>query len=255
MPEKKKELTIRQKLCYVQANLKAAKGQFNAFGKYNYRSCEDILEALKPLLAKVEAAVTLTDDVVITGDWHYIKAVATIDDDNGEVFTTAYAREPEIKKGMDASQITGTASSYARKYALNGLFCIDDTKDSDATNKHGKGENGSLTEPAKYHKPETPPAETITAKAKEAAKKELEAKIDELIGLSFFEFQTVHTNEMPDGKIFSKEFFKNEVRNVFAKLTPKAKKAFVWDLTSVNRMAEQVLPVNCLADIKVNPDA
>ena len=122
-------------LMKIQQELKAPKNQFNNFGKYKYRSCEDILEAVKPLLAKYGAQLTLSDDIVQIGDRIYVKATASITD--GLVFTevTAYAREPIDKKGMDDSQITGTASSYARKYALNGLFLIDDTKDAD-TDEH-----------------------------------------------------------------------------------------------------------------------
>lgn len=134
-------MNIQEKLLAVQSELKAPKGQFNNFGKYAYRSCEDILEAVKPLLKEHNASLTINDEIVLVGDRYYIKATAKIFDIEGEISTTAYAREEESKKGMDSSQITGSASSYARKYALNGLFCIDDTKDSDSTNKHGKDEN------------------------------------------------------------------------------------------------------------------
>lgn len=116
----------------IQAELKAPKGQFNSFGKYNYRSAEDILEAVKPLLSKHDALLTLSDEVVEIGGRVYVKATAAITDSEGAtLYITAYAREAEKKTGMDDSQITGTASSYARKYALNGLFLIDDTKDAD----------------------------------------------------------------------------------------------------------------------------
>jgi len=116
----------------IQAELKAPKGQFNDFGKYNYRSAEDILEAVKPLLLKHDALLTLSDEVVEIGGRVYVKATATISDSEAaSICITAYAREAEKKSGMDDSQITGTASSYARKYALNGLFLIDDTKDAD----------------------------------------------------------------------------------------------------------------------------
>jgi len=116
----------------IQKELKAPKGQRNTFGNYNYRSCEDILEAVKPLLGK--ATLTLNDEIVLIGDRYYIKATATITDEQSSVLVSAYARESLEKKGMDMAQITGAASSYARKYALNGLFCIDDTKDADTTN-------------------------------------------------------------------------------------------------------------------------
>lgn len=118
----------------IQHELKAPKNQENKFGGYKYRSCEDIMEAVKPLLDKNEAALTVADDIVLIGDRYYVKATATLcAAESGEVLaqTTAFAREPLAKKGMDESQITGAASSYARKYALNGLFCIDDTKDAD----------------------------------------------------------------------------------------------------------------------------
>lgn len=124
---------VYTKLMQVQSELKAPKGQYNSFGKYKYRSCEDILEALKPVLTKAEATVNISDELVLIGARYYVKAMATfVDVETGEsVSGTAYAREEETKKGMDGSQITGTASSYARKYALNGLFLIDDTKDAD----------------------------------------------------------------------------------------------------------------------------
>lgn len=129
---------IFEKLTSIQQNLKAPKNQFNSFGKYNYRSCEDILEAVKPLLKKNACTLRLSDEVVNVGQRYYIKATATLSDADGEVIAnTAYAREAEKKGGMDDSQITGTASSYARKYALNGLFLIDDTKDAD-TDEHAK---------------------------------------------------------------------------------------------------------------------
>ena len=116
----------------VQSELKAPKGQYNSFGKYSYRSCEDILEAVKPLLDKYEATVSITDDVVLVGDRVYVKATATFIDKDGKVIqSSAFAREPLARKGMDEAQVTGATSSYARKYALNGLFLIDDNKDAD----------------------------------------------------------------------------------------------------------------------------
>lgn len=123
--------TLQQKLIEIQAELKAPKSQFNKFGGYNYRNCEDILEAVKPLCAKHEIVPLLSDEIVLIGERYYVKAVAKVTDGKDEIITTAFARESLDKKGMDESQITGSASSYARKYALNGLFCIDDTKDTD----------------------------------------------------------------------------------------------------------------------------
>lgn len=122
-------------LIKIQSELKAPKSQHNSYGNYDYRSCEDILGAVKPLLNKFSCTLTISDDVVMVGERIYIKAVATITNSKGESeVTTAFAREEESKKLMDASQITGSASSYARKYALNGLFAIDDTKDADTLN-------------------------------------------------------------------------------------------------------------------------
>jgi hypothetical protein len=124
-----------KELMAIQSELKAPKSQFNKFGGYKYRKAEDILEAVKPLLAKQKCTLIITDDVVLIGNRIYVKATATIKNENGECeTTTGWAREEESKKGMDGSQITGASSSYARKYALNGLFAIDDNADSDTTN-------------------------------------------------------------------------------------------------------------------------
>lgn len=134
------EQNIMAKLMQIQQTLRAPKGQRNTFGNYNYRSCEDILEAVKPILRDTETVLTISDDLTEIGGRVYVKATATLWDTGtgASIQNIAFAREPEDKKGQDASQITGAASSYARKYALNGLFCIDDVKDADATNKHGK---------------------------------------------------------------------------------------------------------------------
>jgi hypothetical protein len=126
-----------KELIEIQSKLKAPKNQRNDFGKYNYRSLEDIQEALKPLLKEHKCFITVCDEIVLIGDRYYVKATATLQSEGGtKISNVAYAREPENKKGMDESQITGATSSYARKYALNGLFAIDDTKDADATNTH-----------------------------------------------------------------------------------------------------------------------
>ena len=122
---------LSKKILKVQAELKAPKNQYNSFGKYKYRSAEDILEGLKPLLAKNELLQTISDEIVLVGDRFYIKATVTVRHGEEEISVSGYAREALNKKGMDESQITGTASSYARKYALNGMWAIDDTKDSD----------------------------------------------------------------------------------------------------------------------------
>lgn len=130
-------MCVYKKLQNIQLSLKAPKNQYNAFGKYNYRSCEDIIESVKPLAKENNVVLTLSDRVVQIGNRNYIEATARLidlekdDSKNGIIEVTAYAREDEAKKGMDGAQITGASSSYARKYALNGLFAIDDTKDSD----------------------------------------------------------------------------------------------------------------------------
>lgn len=124
-----------KELIIIQSKLKAPKSQFNRFGNYKYRKAEDILEAVKPLLAEQGCTLIITDDIVMVGNRIYVKATATIKNGKGETeTTTGFAREEETKKGMDGSQITGASSSYARKYALNGLFAIDDNQDSDTTN-------------------------------------------------------------------------------------------------------------------------
>ena len=144
---------MNDKLLKVQQELKAPKSQRNNFGGYNYRSCEDIFEAVKPILEKEKLTLRVTDELVLIGDRYYIKATAILSDGKETIENIAYAREEETKKGMDGSQITGASSSYARKYALNGLFLIDDTLDSDATN------DGS----------EKPKVETKKAEPKKAA--------------------------------------------------------------------------------------
>lgn len=128
------DITFQQKVVAIQSKLKAPKGQYNSFGKYNYRSCEDILEGVKPLLSENELVLTIEDSIEMIGDRYYVKATATLSDGTNSISTSAYARESLDKKGMDSSQVTGATSSYARKYALNGLLCIDDTKDADTMN-------------------------------------------------------------------------------------------------------------------------
>lgn len=140
-----------KELIAIQSELKAPKSQFNEFGGYKYRKAEDILEAVKPLLAKQKCTLIITDDVVLIGNRIYVKATATIKNEKGECETTnGWAREEESKKGMDGSQITGASSSYARKYALNGLFAIDDNADSDTTNdgQHQEAQQTQTQQPA-----------------------------------------------------------------------------------------------------------
>ena len=133
-----------KELITIQSELKAPKSQFNRFGGYKYRKAEDILEAVKPLLAKEKCTLVLTDEVVCVGNRIYVKSLATLKNNSGETeMSVGYAREEETKKGMDGSQITGASSSYARKYALNGLFAIDDNADSDTTNTGTKSETST----------------------------------------------------------------------------------------------------------------
>jgi len=169
--------TIIEKLGYIQGKLSVPKDQTNSFGNYKYRSCEDILEAVKPLLKETGCSLVISDEIVfisgasaqaftvkewskdakqmveltqiVGGDRFYVKATATLKFDKDSISVSGFAREPESKKGMDDSQITGATSSYARKYALNGLFCIDDTKDADCTNTHAKEPVKAVSEPVK----------------------------------------------------------------------------------------------------------
>ena len=167
-----------KKVAKVQSELKAPKNQRNNFGGYNYRSCEDILEAVKPLLTSQGLVLTVCDEIVQVGERYYVKATATITDGTNSINNVAFAREEESKKGMDASQITGATSSYARKYALNGLLCIDDTKDADATNTHGK------TEPVQ---PKVVKKELTAEEKAKQIKEKVQAMIVYIKGLSVFE--------------------------------------------------------------------
>ena len=148
-----------KELISIQSELKAPKSQFNKFGGYKYRKAEDILEAVKPLLAKQKCTLIITDDIVLVGNRIYVKATATIKNEKGEFETsTGWAREEETKKGMDASQITGASSSYARKYALNGLLAIDDNQDSDTTNdgQHQAAQQQAQIQQPTAQQPATP---------------------------------------------------------------------------------------------------
>ena len=183
-------MTVYKKLLEVQQELKAPKNQRNTFGNYNYRSCEDILEALKPVLAAHEATVFISDKVVVKeNNWAYIESTATfVDIETGEsISTTAFARETENKKGMDSSQITGSASSYARKYALNGLFLIDDTRDVD-TDEHHRQTAGNNQKA--FSKDDVTALRLDLVKVATATKKdvnELEAWVSQQIGVDNFD--------------------------------------------------------------------
>ena len=161
-----------KELAIIQSRLKAPKGQYNSFGKYKYRSCEDIVEAVKPLLAEQGCSLVMSDELIFLGNRYYIKARVSITNEAGEyVESFGLAREEDEKKGMDASQITGTASSYARKYALNGLLAIDDTKDADALNT-------SSAYTAKQPKSDDDNDELLRAKQEAKNAKSLQSLID-----------------------------------------------------------------------------
>lgn len=154
-----KELSLQESLVAIQSKLKAPKGQFNSFGKYHYRSAEDILEAVKPLLAEHNVVLNMSDRVELIGARYYIISTAKVIKGEEEIISEGRAREDESKKGMDGAQVTGTSSSYARKYALNGLFCIDDTKDAD-TDEYAKKQQASPKQAAKpAPKPAAQPAQ------------------------------------------------------------------------------------------------
>ena len=186
-------MTVYKKLIKVQQELKAPKNQRNTFGNYNYRSAEDILEALKPVLAAHEATVFISDKVVVKeNNWAYIESTATfVDIETGEsISTTAFARETENKKGMDSSQITGSASSYARKYALNGLFLIDDAVDPDSDSHQKITGGGSQGSNRKFTKDDVTALRLDLVKVATATKKdvnELEAWVSQQIGVDSFD--------------------------------------------------------------------
>lgn len=207
-----KKLTGLEKLMLIQTELKAPKGQYNSFGKYNFRSAEDILEAVKPYFAKYRVLVLLTDEIVIKGTEQtltrdkdggardtstlrtYLKATAHFYDLDSDftLSVSAEAREPDEKKGMDSSQITGTASSYARKYALNGLFCIDDTKDAD-TNE--------------YHKQTTSVKPTVKKSVEEYSKLIDDCETELGINTLFYEWSKVYTKGTPEYSALTKKSF------------------------------------------------
>ena len=186
-------MTVYKKLIKVQMELKAPKNQRNTFGNYNYRSAEDILEALKPILAKHEADAFLSYKIIVTENlWTYVEATATfVDIETGEsTCTTGYAREAETKKGMDPSQITGSASSYAGKYALNGLFLIDDSVDPDSDSHQKITGGGSQGSNRKFSKDDVTALRLDLVKVATATKKdvnELEAWVSQQVGVDNFE--------------------------------------------------------------------
>jgi len=221
---------IFEKMQLIQAKLKVPKSQFNSFGKYNYRSLEDITEAVKPLLIEIGAFISITDEVVLIGERYYVKAVAKLTDGSQEINATGYAREPMAKKGMDESQITGAASSYARKYAMNGLLAIDDTKDPDATNTHGANEKNKA---GKKTNAPTPKTTQVNAKKQEQ---------NEIVDQAFFNFQTENESDLAEGFAFSKELFIEAIIKHFKNLpTNKA---------SVSKITTTIKPAEVMFEIK-----
>lgn len=192
-------MSIYEKLIKVQFELKAPKSQYNGFGRYNYRNCEDILEAVKPLLKENGLTLHLYDDIVLIGDRYYIKAVAKLIcvEDGTSIENMAFAREEAEKKGMDGSQITGASSSYARKYALNGLFLIDDTKDSDTTNQYGKEH-----QQPQQQKPETQQTSQQTLKVNN--RKVAKAQVTKLMALAQSKGYSVEEVKTVSNKKFNK---------------------------------------------------
>jgi len=226
---------IFKKLLKAQITLKAPKNQRNTFGNYNYRSCEDILEAVKPIMNENGLLLFLSDKVENLGDRYYVTATATlIDVETGEqLTTTASARESETKKGMDDSQITGTASSYARKYALNAMFNIDDTKDADATNTHGKDE------PKVQNNPSIPKEVAKKEEVKKVEQKKYEYPKKQEFGFSDFEeiFDGENPFEAEDKKI---TFGKYAGLKTFKEIYNEDKKYFQWLLDKGNEDALQM---------------
>lgn len=229
---------IYKKLSEVQAELKAPKGQYNSFGKYNYRSCEDILEAVKPILKKHGLVLFLDDSLETQGDRYYIRANAhLVDIESGDDLSiSAYAREAAQKKGMDDSQTTGCASSYARKYALNGLFCIDDTKDADTdeyrnvtnntqsrSNSRNDGGKGNYTK-----------ATTQTAKSAPNATKELKT-VDDFYEATI-EWAKANNAVTLIGPLLEKHFHKKR----FQALTYTEAQSFYKNLPALVRQEQQV---------------
>lgn len=202
-------------LMAVQADLKAPKNQRNNFGKYNYRSCEDIVEAVKPLLKDNGLFLNMSDDIVLIGDRYYVKATVSVTDIvTGEsVQTSALAREAAQKKGMDESQVTGTASSYARKYALNGLFAIDDNRDADTDEYRQQTSGAQSAKPSNYTKAPVNSSQNEDSMAK--VKKQLKAEVDR-IGCTWDEVKAISAVKL--GKSETKKMSVGEVTELTANL-------------------------------------
>ena len=202
-------MKLLEKLLAIQIELKAPKNQYNSFGKYKYRNCEDILEAVKPLCLKNKAVLTISDEIKNENGRFYVKAIATLHDTESDetILVSAFAREVENKTGMDGSQVTGASSSYARKYALNGLFAIDDTKDSDTTNTGDKGED----------KPKSV-QETKPQKANKQILSEVEKQLKELAEEQGYELEDI--------RISCQEYFKKSINELTDEELAKIIKAY-----------------------------
>nr|DAS38419.1 MAG TPA: ERF superfamily protein [Caudoviricetes sp.] len=202
-------MKLLEKLLAIQIELKAPKNQYNSFGKYKYRNCEDILEAVKPLCLKNKAVLTISDEIKNENGRFYVKAIATLHDTESDetILVSAFAREVENKTGMDGSQVTGASSSYARKYALNGLFAIDDTKDSDTTNTGDKGEDKLKSV-----------QETKPQKANKQILSEVEKQLKELA--------EEHGYELEDIRISCQEYFKKSINELTDEELAKIIKAY-----------------------------
>lgn len=207
-------MSVINKLVAVQKTFKCQKSQYNSFGKYRYRSCEDILEGVKPLCIKEGLLLTLSDEIVPVGNRIYVKATVKVKDidDNSEEYATAYARESETKKGMDESQITGTASSYARKYALNGLFCIDDTKDDDFLNVGtDPSQEGKKTKKQEVPKKQSSP---ISENDKQAYLQNTVRRAKELQGLALMSAIVTNHYHVKSSRDLSPEQAKDMFENI-----------------------------------------
>lgn len=208
----------------IQSKLKAPKGQYNSFGKYRYRSCEDILEAVKPLLRDAGCTLTITDDIITVQNRIYVKATATIKDAEGNTESvTAFAREPEGKKGMDESQVTGTASSYARKYALNGLFLIDDTKDADTDENRNESEGRAAQQSKQQSRqkpqqeprqePDPEPQQEFTDNARLAQINVIKAAFGDNLPRLLAQFKVKSLDQMTDKQLAWTMNYINQQRN------------------------------------------
>lgn len=194
-------MNIYGKLTALQNKLKAPKGQYNSFGKYAYRNAEDILESVKPLLAEFGLAMFISDSIEVYDTRTYVKATVTlvnIDKPDEIIINSAFAREEEEKKGMDGSQITGASSSYARKYAMNAMFAIDDTKDSDTTNTHGKDDAKSGT--VKKELTRTEMIDVFNSMAKEKQEK------------AFADYKEQTGKTVKEAKYLTTEFLRNAIK-------------------------------------------